>query len=247
MPHLAASTISAWLAPHAQTPPKFLTADAATAAAVEASLLSDGAGLYYSACVSFSEAIRGLASGSFAWSTVKLYYCCFYCVRSILCFNGIAIFYVGKTPYSLVAKAGERPKKEKGVTHEVVWTILSREFSNFPLLGQIASVPAHSWMKVLRETANYKDPKFPDPNVPEHFSAADGFGLTKAIDAYRKDNSMLYAFDPDHACIAYPIEFLKKTATIFERSGATLDQLDDDHVLACLGGVVGQVPPLPWK
>lgn len=247
MPHAAAATLVAWLSQHQGVKPSLLSLDSATATAATAGLSADGVGLFYSGCVSFSEAIRGLQLGNFSWATVKLYYACFYAVRSLLCFNQVSLFYVGRTPYSVVSNAGSHPRKEKGNSHEVVWAVLSRDFPNHQLLGDIENAPAYEWMKNIREIANYREPKFVDPNVPVHFSSIDTSGLSASIDAYRSDSSMLYAFDPDHAAVAYPVECLKRAFLAFNRAGNELSGADLDHVADCLSAGMVTISPLPWE
>jgi len=89
-------------------------------------------------------------------------------------------------------------------------------------------------MKKLREDANYKTPKFPDPTVPAHFSSLDSIGVGRALHGYVDDQSMLYAFDPDHAAIAFPIECLRRAHVAVARTGNVMDEQDAAHIAACL-------------
>ncbi|UWQ24364.1 hypothetical protein K3553_15625 [Leisingera aquaemixtae] len=49
----------------------------------------------YAAVISYIEAISSIQSGSISWSIVKLYYSCFYCLRSLLLLNKVVPFNSG--------------------------------------------------------------------------------------------------------------------------------------------------------
>ncbi|HLN23136.1 MAG TPA: hypothetical protein VK558_04045, partial [Patescibacteria group bacterium] len=175
-------------------------------ARTKAHLKLDAKGLLYSSTLSFLSAIEGAQGASFSWAIVKLYYSCFYAARSILASNDACIFYSGTKPYSINLAPGASPKKENGVTHKVVWTLFSREFPNNILLNDVDGMAAHAWMTRLRETANYKNAKFPDPLVPEAFSFLDSSGVGATLTAYHTDTVDLFTFDRDHAAVAFPMK-----------------------------------------
>jgi len=66
---------------------------------------------YYSALVSFADALHGLQANYFSWATVKLYYALFYCLRALLSGAGVCIFYLGSAPALVQAIAGDRPAR----------------------------------------------------------------------------------------------------------------------------------------
>ena len=235
MPHLAAAAINAWLAGQGAVPATHPTLDAAQRAIISPALNADARGIYYSAALTVADALNGIASGYFSWGTVKLYYAAFYAARVLLAANDVAIFYPpnGK-PHSLRVLSGEKAKKENGVTHKVVWNVLKAQLPASPLLGNVGAQSASDWFTGLREEANYKTPRFPDPTVPSHFAALDGLGITRAISAYAADSSQLYAFDPDHAALAFPLECLRSAGAALRRDAPALDEADVEHIRTCL-------------
>lgn len=235
MPHLAAAAINAWLSGHGLGIPATQPAlDATQRAIIAPALTQDAHGMLYSAAVTVVDALNGISRGFFSWGTVKLYYASFYAARVLLAANDVAIFYPNRTPHSLRVLAGERAKKEKGVTHKVIWDVLKDQLPNSALLAAIDGRPASEWMMSLREEANYRTPKFPDPTVPTQFAALDTLGFDKALRAYASDMSYLYSFDPDHAALAFPIECLRAAAAALGRTAAPLDDVDRAHIERCL-------------
>lgn len=229
MPHQAADALAAWLQ-SLNGAPSEQELDGVVAARVRDGLAQDSRGLYYSALISFLSAIDAAGQASFSWSIVKLYYSCFYAARSTLASNNVAIFYSGTKPYSCTALAGQSPRKEKGVTHKVVWSLFSREFSGNVLLNEIDGDIAYAWMTRLREAANYKNARFPDPLVPKAFSSLDVVGVSVALSAYLADDSYVYTFDPDHAAVAFPLACIRQARMALERRGIYLEQDEQDFI-----------------
>lgn len=238
MAHLAASAINAWLSSQGKVSPTLPVLDSAQRAIISSALISDARGLFYSAVVTVIDAINGISSGYFSWSVVKLYYASFYSARVLLAANDVALFYPANgKPYSLLLRAGECAKKEKGVTHKVVWDVLERQLPSSPLLGSVGLQSASRWLMGLREEANYRNPRFLEPAVPSYFAALDRIGIEDAIKVYTADTSYLYSFDPDHAALAFPLECLRSAGVALRRSSGTLDESDVEHVRGCLGSV----------
>lgn len=204
--------------------------DADIANKIRIALAQDARGLLYSALISFLSAIDGASHASFSWAMVKLYYSCFYAARSTLASNNVVIFYNGTKPYSCLAFAGESPRKEKGVTHKVVWSLFAREFAGNVLLNDIDGEVAHAWMTRLRETANYKNARFPDPLVPRAFSSLDVAGVATAVSAYHADEAYTYTFDSDHAAVAFPLACIRQAHVALQRRDIFLDQEEQDFV-----------------
>ena len=59
-----------------------------------------------------------------------------------------------------------------------------------------------------RERINYSEPRWPDPTIPRHFIALEKHGMKKLLPAYSRDITE-YAFDSDHAIMAFPIYCMK--------------------------------------
>lgn len=234
MRHLAAAAINNWLASLPDNPPKKeVGLPAPQSTIISSALREDALGLLYSAQITFLDALQGISSGYFSWGIVKLYYSSFYAVRSLLAANSVSIFYINNKPYSLIVHPGHKIRKENGLTHKVVWNVLINNFSHSVLLGQIDAFPAQTWLMNLRETANYRTAKFPDPMVPDCLSTLDTLGLEKAIRTYSEDTSMLYTFDPDHAVVAFPLECIRKTRVTLDRLGYKLDDTDIEYLKEC--------------
>lgn len=233
MPHHANESIKKWLNESQAVRVEDAILDDKIASNIIDSMRMDASGILFSGCVTFLDAIRGIQCGYFSWSTVKLYYSVFYAIRSILAGNLVAIFYQGRKAYSLELAAGKSPRRENGVTHEIVWKVFSRNFLNIYLNNEIDSICSYEWMKKLREESNYKNAKFLEPNLPTWFSYIDRYGLTNSISAYLEDDSMLYAFDKDHAILAYPIECLRRARLTLVSRGWDMEDDDQKYLNKC--------------
>jgi hypothetical protein len=210
--------------------------NSAMSAAIGQALATDALGYCYSGIVSIADGLRGFESSFFTWATVKLYYATFYLARSLLALRGYAIFYVGKTPYRLLARAGETSKKQAGTTHQVVLRAFE-SLALFPaLLTQtIGGDKPMNWLEERRVQANYAQPRFDEPAVPAHLAKITTVGARKAMEGYLADDLMLYAFDQDHAILAYPVELLKALLGEIDSLSATVTLLDVDRTF--LGGL----------
>lgn len=184
------------------------------AAQIEQVLRVDATNYLYSACVSIGDALQGIDRCLFTWAAVKLYYSSFYLLRSLLALSGCALIYDGTKPRTLICKPGEEPValgSTRG-THQAVITYLTRSFPSSPLLSQdILSDTPFKWLMSQREEANYVTGRFGDPRCPANFSTIVRSGVRRAMVEYISDKTYLYAFDPDHAILALPVETLKQT------------------------------------
>lgn len=233
MPHHCADLILSWLASQNATSPSSHTLDPTVSEAARPALDEDARGLFYSSALSVIGAMEGVRQARFSWSIVQLYYAAFYSARSVLASNGVSIFYESRAPYSVTVQAGSNIRKEKDrSTHKLVWKVFQREFGNNPLLNDINGVPAHEWLTKLREKANYNDAKFPDPLLPSCFAQIDTVGIGPSLKAYVEDKTFLYAFDPDHALLAFPIECMKLARSAYLRTGAELEDDELTHIRA---------------
>ncbi len=187
-------------------------------------LLGEAVQYYYSASVSLCDALNGISSGYYGWATVKCYYAAFYCVSALLARNGICLYHDGHKPRYLRARPGSQPVKVKGNTHIAAWQIFVQEFPNNPLLMPIDGRLSFEWLRALREEANYVNASFWEPEVPAHFAWLDDAGITRCITAYVGDAQAQYAFDKDHAAIAFPLECLRHT---FQSIGGTASGFTD--------------------
>jgi hypothetical protein len=175
-------------------------------------LLAEAGEYFYSASVSLCDGLNGVGGGYYSWATVKLYYAAFYCVSALLARNGICMFHHNSKPRYLRARVGSLPAKANGKgTHQIAWNTFAQEFPHNVLLAPIDGRESYEWLRTLREQANYTNTAFWEPVVPPHFSWVDGAGVTRCVTAYVADTQFQYAFDKDHAAIAFPAECQKHT------------------------------------
>jgi hypothetical protein len=204
-------------------------------------LSDDGACVSYSALVSVGDAIRGIEAGFYSWSVVKLYYSVFYSLRALLAFSHVAVFYVGTSPFWVLVRPGERPHPGgSSSSHKVILELFRGQFKSSPLLSQsIGFDDPLRWLQNQRETVNYKQAKFSEPGVPPLFTAANqSKSIRTLISAYMKDN--LYAFDPDHAILAYPIAVLKE----LKRKNGSLRLFDETEQSALQAMICDSFGPI---
>ncbi|MGM9428676.1 hypothetical protein [Hydrogenophaga sp. MI9] len=177
---------------------------------LRAALSQDASDALYSGILTIGEAAQGLDRRLFTWATVKLYYSVFYLTRAMLEFGGASLIYVGRTPYLWKAVVGERPEKRSGNTHAVVLEAFEQLVPGSLLLSQtIGADTPFAWLMARREAANYKVARFSEPSAPAHFRNIERFGVRRLLGDYIGDNLHMFAFDPDHAMLAYPIETMK--------------------------------------
>lgn len=170
----------------------------------------DANDLYYSACVSYLDALRGVSTGLYSWATTKLYYSLFYSLRALSCCGRHCIFYVGKSPHGIEAQAGMSASAREGTTHKVVLTEFATRFATHFLVSQSIDLqPALNWMTEKREQANYRLTRFIEPSIPDHFRFFVKAGARRSLDSYLREKTGLYVFDPDHAIIALPLRALE--------------------------------------
>ena len=177
---------------------------------LRSALIADARDAVYSGMLTIGEATQGLDRRLFTWATVKLYYSAFYLIRSLLGIQGIGLIYVGSSPFIWRASAGERPIKRSGNTHGVVLKAFKDFMPGNVLLSQTVGVyEPLDWLTAKREAANYKTVRFSEPDAPAHFLTVERYGIRRLLGDYLGDDQHLFAFDPDHAMLAFPIETMK--------------------------------------
>lgn len=155
----------------------------------------------YAAVLSFSEALSGLSSGSTSWPIVKLYYSCYYSLKSTLLFSSIAPF-MSKEQILFDAESGRFFKGGQS-SHNWNWRSFERiECLTDNWIFSEDSRVAYEALRGHRENVNYThgftDPNFHRclPNIPD--------GLEKSICAYRDDEDFIYTYLQDHLMLSYP-------------------------------------------
>lgn len=180
---------------------------------IEQLLRVDATNYLYSACISIGDALQGIDRSLYSWATVKLYYSCFYLLRSLLALSGRVLLYDVTKPRTLICRPGEAPISLGGArgTHQAVVTYFAKSFPNSSLLSQdILGEAPFNWLMHQREEANYAAGRFGDPQCPTNFLSIVRSGVRRSTAEYISDTTYLYAFDPDHAILALPLETLKQ-------------------------------------
>lgn len=173
----------------------------------------------HNAIISFWEAIEGIEKGRSSWSLVKLYYSCFYASRALMLAGRFCIFYIGNTPYSIHIATGALPKKGSGNTHSFALKSLDNLSGsicpeiNGQTIGTLTPAPPLEWMAQVRERANYKDARFPEPNSYIELEHIKNVGIRKCLADYMANNAV-YIYDPDHAAICLPMLLIKKASKL---------------------------------
>jgi len=172
----------------------------------------------------------------YSWSTVKLYYATFYMIRGMLANAGVCIWYSGNKPMILKAAAGERMRrppgaKRAGTTHGIVLETAKRELSTDIIFSQpIAGMHPVEWMRERREEANYWHSRLVEPGVPDQMKMVHQHGLRRLVTTYLGD-ALTFAFDPDHAIIAFPVLVWKRLREqILAQSGPALDDQEQSYL-----------------
>lgn len=189
------------------------------AAELEQNLNLDAENFFFSAVASFGDAVRGLDSGFYTWSTVKLYYSAFYTARAFLALRGICIYYDGSTPFLIESEPGALIRtppngSKNNTTHGLVLNTLKNtpsSLSRFLESQHIEGEHPLDWLEEKRNNANYKNIRFLEPDIPSHMKAIFILGIRKATLGYLNESSEHLIFDPDHSIISLPLYMLKKT------------------------------------
>jgi hypothetical protein len=216
----------------------------AEAGSLANALREDANDYFYSGCVSFLDALRGLNRGYFSWSTAKLYYSVFYSFRSLLAIARTALLYIGTTPHSLKAMPGETAKKRKGTTHKATLDLFVNANPGHVLLSQmIGSDDALQWLMSRREECNYMNSRFCEPVPPRHFMALERIGLRRLLATYMADESDTYTFDEDHAMIAFPVRVIRLLTERLALAGGV--SMNQDEISFISHAAVDADGPIP--
>jgi hypothetical protein len=196
----------------------------AQAALLASKLRIDSAACFYSGLLTIADAVRGLDQGFYSWSVTKLYYSCFYLLRAYLAVDGISMFYLGVKPRWCEAVAGSGPQKApvprgqlgSETSHKFVFNLFSAKYPRSILLSQeIDGEHPFFWLQSKRERFNYRYAKFVEPECPDCFRYVEEEEIQNLISLYRDDGTYLYAFDPEHAMLAFPIAVVREVRKKF--------------------------------
>ncbi len=211
-------------------------------------LANDSQKSIYSSLLSIADALQGLEQGFSTWPTIKLYYCTFYAVRALLALENVCLYYSEKKEFWVESIASafpaRAPTKVRGSTHKFVFSIFEQEFSNSPLLSQaIDGVAPFEWLMSKREDANYRIARFLEPAENQLFRFVRGHGIRKLCVEYLKDD--VFAFDRDHAILAYPLYLLRHISKLGVRGRTcVLDNIENDNYERYFSDRHGPLQPL---
>ena len=134
--------------------------------ALTSGLREDASDYYYSAWVSFLDGLCGIDREFYTWSKVKLYYSIFYALRASLALDGICVFYLNRSHYTILARSGATPVSCTDFgTHKSVMKAFERQNPSHLLLSQqIDLQQAIDWFIRQRESANYGEGRFTEPD-----------------------------------------------------------------------------------
>jgi hypothetical protein len=200
---------------------------------------SDVTAFLYSGILTFSDAINGLRSSYYSWSTIKLYYCVFYALRALLILRGYGVFYYNLKPGLIEIKPGGLVRKlttaeAQGGSHGSTLRLFEKFAPSSVLLTPVGAHHSLLWLKSLREEVNYNQIKFTEPSCPSWFVNSVGRNpLRKVVGSYTTDN-LLYAFDPDHAAMPLPMLAIRLAALEAQAAGCLLDQSDRQYLAGSL-------------
>ncbi|MBR0725296.1 hypothetical protein [Bradyrhizobium manausense] len=211
-------------------------------------LEDDSQKLIYSSLLSIAVGLRGLELQYTTWPTINFYYSCFYSIRAILALSSVCLYYDAKKPRSLECLVGKLPSQPpgnvRGSTHKFAFDAFSRRFKSSPILSQtIDSQTPFDWLMKRREDANYNVARFVEPSESVYFSYVKRSSIRKLCVEYLQDAS--YAFDPDHALMAYPLMLIKHIEGMGVKGHSCIQgNVDDQKYEGYLVDVFGPLQPL---
>lgn len=212
------------------------------AAQLSAAQLIDAAGYAQLALVTLFEAICGIAGKRYVWATTKLYYSTFYSIRARLLLQGCSVFYIGHSPHSLVSLPGKTVVKQSGNSHVATFQLFRSQFRADVLLSQpIDTIDPLKWLEERRNTASYTVAPSTDPSASAELMRIQG-KVRLYLQAYYGDRKFIYAFDKDHALVAFPIEAIKSVDA--DLSARNINVQIDKHFVDIVSGVSCFIPEM---
>lgn len=179
----------------------------------------DAASLLHKGLLSLVGAYQDLVANHRSWAIVKLYYSLFYTVRARLCLrlhglvrNKCWYHFDLNVPSCTGVKLNRRDRYRND--HEAALHLYEDLFvASDPLLSNtVEGTKPFEWMMELRNTANYRLARFPDPGFPS--DTLGGITLTgrgsldQAISDNIGDAGHILLFQPEHAWLALPIKMI---------------------------------------
>lgn len=205
---------------------------------VKSTLTDAVIGSAYAATLSYAEAIAGIQKSAISWSIVKLYYSCFYSLKTMLYLQGVIPFHSG-CQMMLDLKTG---KFYKGGDSSHHWNWNS--FRKIPVLNTCwyispDSQDTYGKLRDHREEVNYTR-EFTDPDFHSCLISEEK-DLAKRIRAYRDDYDFFYTYLENHLAIAYPTRLIFSLDAQMKQEAISLPA-ESSHYLARLWSMRDRCP-----
>lgn len=182
----------------------------------------------FAAAVTYIEATAGIKSGTISWSIVRLYYACYYCLKTMAIRKGVVPFNTGNG--EMLYNARENVFLKGGTSsHHWNWNAIRK----VPALKTLwfyseDSEAAYTQLRTHREDVNYRH-AFPDPEF-HRCLASHSVDLNKRIREYRDDTAFLYTYLWDHLTLAYPTKMIFNLEQEMIAEGFSLDDDKKAHL-----------------
>ncbi len=180
----------------------------------------DRDGYLFNAVNTYANLFLSLKSRNYTWAIIQAYYTIFHLCRTNLAFRRYSIIYNLKgKPFLIYIEEGEKLKRLKGNSHEVVLKEFKKKFPNLYLLtNHIEEADPLDWFKRLREEVNYRTVPNEDPRPPREFMMIHD-NLRKWITTVVNDEDNSYTFASDYAFFAFVTRLLTYTIQKFHDHG----------------------------
>lgn len=214
--NLGCRDLSRWESYRQQIETCLITAD--TLPVAVNALDRDAGSLLHKGLLTFIGACNDLSLNNRSWAIVKLYYSLFYTIRAKLCSRRHGLvrnkswyhFDINSSGNAAIRLNGRRDRYRND--HECALHLYEDIFANSDILisNTVEGLTPFSWMMELRNIANYRLARFPDPEFPLDVTAklgpVDTSMLEKIIDDNIADSMHVLMFQPEHAWIAIPMK-----------------------------------------
>ena len=227
---------------------KSVTLSASDAQGLRSASLEDGQDYWLSGLLSLGNGCRSASNCSFTWATVQAYYAAFYLTRAVLAFQGTSINFVdfrGDFRHiGVVARAGETPFPISGNTHDGILRYADKN-SSIPRMSNqpISHTKASEWLVEQRNLANYKVCRFSDPSPTPCMATASRQGIRPILNAYLA-TPLTFAFDEDHAILAYPVAIAVELARAQSNAFTDAEKAHLRQMFSDQAGPIASVEPL---
>jgi hypothetical protein len=180
----------------------------------------------YASIISYSEALSGIRAGSSSWSIIRLYYSCFYSIKTLLLIERMIPFNGGD---EMILDLQERRFIRGGKSsHDWNWTALKSTRIAMNWFCSQDSQDTYKKLRKYRENVNYTH-AFSDP-VLHRCLVTNEKNLNRRFRTYRDDVQFFYTYMDDHLAIAYPTRLIVYLASKLASRNLNFDPERASHV-----------------